>query len=243
MPPFSWSKPAAAAAIAAVAALVAAPTGWSLSGGAMKDTIQDPNFATKGCVACHGSAFAPGGSDVVHWTITGPAGAVAGNTYEKGVAYTINITLDEAVAVDGGAAGNHAGFNLRASAGKLGATNDQVQVSGDQTQATHTNAANTHWSVQWTAPDSGPVVFDLLVNDVDGSGSNNAGDRVHRVGFYLTDATFAQPGAIEGEVHYGISLQQYWIGLIGLAGMLFIMGAGYFYLKYGSRHNTDAKDR
>ena len=34
-----------------------------------------------------------------------------------------------------------------------------------------------------------------------------------------------------------------WIGLIGLAGMVFVMVAGFVYLKFVNPHNTDQKDR
>jgi hypothetical protein len=243
----SWSKPTAVAALGLLAVLAVAPTGWGLSTGASKDTIQLPDFATKGCTACHGNGkFAAGGSEVIHWSIVDAAGApLSGNTYEKAKAYTLLVRLDEKNAPNGGSTGHHAGFNLRASSGKLAGVAGISQASTDATQATHVNAERTSWNVTWTAPDSGVVVFDLFVNDVDGSGSPDAGDEVHRVGFWLTDATGAVAGAAahEAEVEYGISLQQYWIGLIGLAGMVFIMVAGYVFLKYGNRHNTDAKDR
>jgi hypothetical protein len=49
--------------------------------------------------------------------------------------------------------------------------------------------------------------------------------------------------AEEHEVHFGISLQQYWIGLIGLGGMVFVLVAAFVYLKFASPHNTDPKDR
>lgn len=231
--------------LAGLALAAAIPFAAGLSTGASKETIQDPHFAEAGCTACHGgSAFAAGGSGLVRWTIKDAAGAeLKGNTFTKDTVYTINITLDEQNAPG---SNNHAGFNLRTSAGKLSvpAGNTDVKVTADGSQATHANARNTHWAVAWTAPADGVVVFDLFVNDVDGSGAPDAGDRVYRVGFWLTDSHGAMAGAAEEhEVHYGVSLQQYWIGLIGLAGMVFIMVAGYVYLKYGSKHNTDAKDR
>ncbi|HUR62407.1 MAG TPA: choice-of-anchor V domain-containing protein [Candidatus Thermoplasmatota archaeon] len=246
MTSFSWSKLTAVAAIGLLAALAAAPTGLSLSSGAMKDTIQDPNFESKGCTACHGGGkYTAGGSDLVKVTVKGADGAtVSGNTYEKGKSYTITIAFTEQNVPDGGGSNHHAGFNLRASSGKLAGVADISQASTDGTQATHLNAEHTTWDVTWTAPESGPAVFDLFVNDVDASGLPDAGDQVHRTGFYLMDGTGALPGAVaEGEIEYGISLQQYWIGLIGLAGMLFIMVGGYIFLRYGNRHNTDAKDR
>ncbi len=85
---------------------------------------------------------------------------------------------------------------------------------------------------------------DLFVNDVDGSGLPDAGDEVHRVGWFLTDESHAQPGAVsEEEIEFGITLQQYWIGLIGLAGMIFVIVASFVYLKFVNPHNSGPKDR
>jgi hypothetical protein len=244
-----WKNRNALALLVAAAAVVVvlAPTGLGLSTGANKETIQDPNFAAKGCTACHGGGkFTAGGLDMIHVAFTGPDGlAIAGNTYEKGKEYTINITLDEKNAKDGGAVGNHAGFNLRAAGGKLAAVAGISQVTSDGTQATHINGKSTHWLVKWTGPEDDSVVaFTLFVNDVDGSGAPDAADQVHRVDFYLTNSKGDVAGAVKTEaVEYGISLQQYWIGLIGLAGMLFIMVGGYFFLKYGNPHNSGPKDR
>ncbi len=233
--------------LAAAVLVVVAPAGLGLSTGANKETIQDPNFASKGCTACHGDGkFAPGGLDMIHVAFIGPDGkAIAGNTYAKGTAYTVHIVLDELNKPDGGKTGHHAGFNLRAAAGKLTAVAGQSQVTTDQSQATHLDATRTTWNVTWTGPEDDSVVsFTLFVNDVDGSGAPDAADQVHRVDFYLTNSKGDVAGALKTEsVEFGISLQQYWIGLIGLAGMLFIMVGGYVYLKYGSKHNSDEKDR
>jgi hypothetical protein len=236
----SWRPLTVVAALALVASLAVAPTGWGLPTGADKEKITLPDFATKGCTACHGGGkFAAGGSDLIHWAIVGADGtAIAGNTYEKGKAYTIAIKLDKRNVVEGAAPDRKAGFNLRASAGKLAGIAPLTQNTADGTQATHMDAAHTAWNVTWTAPDAGVVVFDLFVNDVNGLNGADPGDQVHRVGFWLTDANGAVAGApaAGGEV-------EYWIGLIGLAGMVFIMVAGFVYMKYGNRHNTDAKDR
>lgn len=225
-----------------------APTGLGHTTGMFKDTGDYPgNFAAVGCTAsgCHGGGkFAPGDASNVQFTIRGPEGPLVGNAYAKGVVYTINITLLGEQAPD---AANHAGFNLGVSAGKLTATDPNVQVSKDQTQATHKNPGQTHWSVQWTGPDAGgAAVFDLFVNDVNGDGGPDPGDHVYRAGYWFTDSAGAQAGAaakVEKAQEFGISLQQYWIGLIGLAGMIFVMVAGYVYLKYVTPHNTDQKDR
>lgn len=230
--------------VALVAALVLMPSGFGLSSGAMKDTIQDPNFGVKGCTACHGGdTFAAGGSELISWTIQDADGvALSGNTYAAETAYTITITLDEQ---NEPAAPSRAGFNLRTTAGKLEGVEGQSQGSTDGLEATHIGSGRASWAMTWTSPaDDTVVVFDLFVNDVDGSGAPDAADQVHRVGFWLTNSHGDTAGAAKEEhIEFGISLQQYWIGLIGLAGMLFIMVGGYVYLKYGNPHNTDEKDR
>ncbi len=243
----------AAFVLAAAVLVILAPSGLGLSTGMSKDVSIFPgDFAKNGCTSCHndkgasGKFAAPSATSNVALAITDAQGQpLAGNAYVKGTVYTITITLTGEQAPD---QDNHAGFNLAASAGKLDvpAGSADVQVTKDQSQATHTNAKNTHWSVQWTAPESGAVVFDYFVNDVNGNGGPDGGDHVYRgMGVWLTDGSGAQAGAaakVEA-VEFGISLQQYWIGLIGLAGMIFIMVAGYVFLKFGSEHNSDQKDR
>lgn len=231
---------------AAAFAVLASPIGFGFSGGITKDNAGVADFETIGCTACHGPGaphadFAAGASDVVSWTMVDAEGhEPAGNAYHADAVYTINITLAER---NNPTAAQHAGFSLRASAGELAGVEGISKVSGDATQATHTGPGFTAWQVQWTAPAEGVAVFDLFVNDVDGSAAPDAGDQVLRVGWFLTDESHTLPGAAAEHVEFGITLQQYWIGLIGLAGMIFIMVAGFVYLKFVNPHNTDQKDR
>lgn len=228
-----------------MAVLIVTPTGIGLPGGMAKDTSGYPaDFGQFGCTSCHGTKglFNPGTS-LVSWSFDNQT-ELPGNAYEAGKAYLIRITLANEQNPD---ADNHAGFNLGVNAGALAPPEGSslVSVSSDGLQATHTNAGGTSWDVQWTAPASGAVIFDLFVNDVNGESGADGGDQVHRAGWWLTDHEGAQAGAAAEvhEPHFGITLQQYWIGLIGVAGMLFIMVAGYVYLKYVGPHNTDQKDR
>lgn len=243
------------AAAAALALLVAAPLGFGFPTGITKDNAGLASFAVVGCAACHGEheKFAAVDNSKITWTIVDATGKFLNGPYDPHAKYTITITLNETnapsppKAADGTA--HHAGFNLAASGGKFEAlpVGDEVgasQVSKDQTQATHVEPTHTAWHVQWTPPESGAVAFQLYVNDVNGVNGADAGDQPHQVGFWITDAKGAQVGAAKEEhVEYGISLQQYWIGLIGLAGMLFVMVAGFVYLKFANPHNTDQGDR
>jgi hypothetical protein len=227
----------------------AAPQVFGVPSGVTKEDPQGGgDFDKLGCTVCHGPGaaghhdFAAGGTERVTWNMTDAEGhAPAGNVYEAEAVYTITITLNE---TNGLEAANRAGFNLRAHAGTLEGVDGVSRVSEDGTQATHVSPALTTWQVEWTAPADGVAIFDLFVNDVDGIGGANAGDLVYRVGWWLTDHEHAIPGAQEEhEVHVGVQLQQYWIGLIAIAGMLGIMIFGYIYTKYMSPHHTDQKDR
>jgi hypothetical protein len=233
-------------ALVALAALVAAaPLGLGFSTGITKDNAGLDSFGPYGCVACHGNSaehkFEALDVQNVRITVVNEAGESLNGAYEPQGLYTITITLNEQVAPG---AANRAGFNLRAAAGTLSAVAGQSQISSDATQATHVGADRTSWQVGWEAPEHGAAGFSLYVNDVDGSGLPDAADQVYWIQFGFGDHDGAVLGAAEEhEVHFGISLQQYWIGLIGLAGMLFIMVAGFVYLKFANPHNTDHKDR
>ena len=79
---------------------------------------------------------------------------------------------------------------------------------------------------------------------MNGSAAPDEPDQVYWLQFGFGDHDGATLGAAEEhEVHFGITLQQYWIGLIALIGMIFVMVAGFVYLKFVNPHNTDQKDR
>jgi len=202
------------------------------------------DFETFGCTACHGEhlKFPVVSNTGIHVSFTAPDGSPLNGPYTIHTKYRINITFDETNHPE---AANHAGFNLRASAGKLDAVAGISQVSSDGKQATHVDPTHTAWQVDWEAPDSGAVGFSLFINDVDGSGVPDAPDQPHWIQFGLADPTGKVVGAAASAepVEFGISLQQYWIGLIGLAGMLFVMVAGFVYIKLVNPHNSDPKDR
>ena len=228
---------------------VAVPVGLAFSGGictgcAGGSSAPPGDFEKFGCTACHGEhlKFPAVSNSGIAFQVLKEDGTPLNGPYDAHAKYTINITFQETNKPE---AANHAGFNLRASGGKLTAVEGVSQVSGDGKQATHVAASRTNWQVGWTPPESGAVGFTLFINDVDGSAAPDAPDEVHTAQFGLMDAEGHVVGAAaEAEpVEFGISLQQYWIGLIGLAGMLFVMVAGFVYLKFVNPHNTDQKDR
>lgn len=236
------------ALLALVGAAVAVPASLAFSGGICTgcegaSSAPAGDFEKFGCTACHGEhlKFPSVNTSDVSVQVAGAEGAPLNGPYlAKGI-YTITITLAE---TNNPAGTNHAGFNLRAAAGKLTAVEGQSQVSTDAKQATHTGPGRTSWQVGWEAPDTGAAGFSLFVNDVDGDASASEGDQVRWLQFGFADHDGAVLGAAaEEHVEFGISLQQYWIGLIGLAGMIFVMVAGFVYLKFVNPNNTDQKDR
>ncbi len=241
---------------AAAAILLVAPTGLGFSGGICAGcpgaaAAPPGEFDQIGCVSCHGDSkkFAAVDNSVVTWQIRDADGNFLNGPYDPKATYTIHINFIEQVAINPPVTGNelphHAGFNLRATAGKLAGVAGQSQANDAGSQATHVDPSRTNWNVTWAPPASGAVGFQLFVNDVDADGLNSIGDVPRQVFFGLTDSTGAALGAAPAkeEHHFGITLQQYWIGLIGLAGMIFVIVAGYVYLRYVTPHNTDQKDR
>ena len=239
-PSARWLVPA----LALVAALFVAVPAFGFSTGITKENAGIPDFETQGCVACHGTLHEFAALDMRNVQVAvvkAEGGEPLNGPYEASGLYTITINLTEQ---NNPSAPNHAGFNLRAAAGKLTAVAGQSQVTSDGAQATHLGPGRTSWQVGWEAPESGAAGFSLFVNDVDGSGDRDPADQVYWLQFGFGDAHGAVLGAAsEEEVEFGISLQQYWIGLIGLGGMLFVMVASFVYIKFVNPHNTDQKDR
>ena len=240
-PSARWLVPA----LALAAALFVAVPAFGFSTGINKENAPDPAaFEKDGCTACHGKLHTFPSVNMTDVTVSvakAEGGVPLNGPYEAHAVYTITITLKEGVNPSGT---NHAGFNLRAAAGKLTAVEGQSKVTGDGSQATHVDASRTSWQVGWEAPESGAAGFSLFVNDVDDSKVPDEPDTVRWLQFGFGDHEGAVLGAAaEEHVEFGISLQQYWIGLIGLAGMLFVMVAGFVYIKFVNPHNTDQKDR
>lgn len=223
----------------AAAALTVTPIGLGFSGGiGTGDPGYDPTHG--GCISCHGGEAFSSQAAGIDVTFTDADGAPLTGPYHGGDTYTVTVTLDELNMPE---ADNHAGFNLWADGGTFAEIDDTARVVNPG-EITHATAGFTQWNAEWTAPSEGPVTFRLFVNDVDGSAAPDEADEVYLKIFSLTDDHYDLPGAVEEEeVHVGVPLPQYWLGLIALAGMLFIMLFAFVYLKYVSPHNADQKDR
>ena len=223
----------------AIIGIAIIPTGFSFSGGIVQgDAGFDP--AGEGCISCHGDHKFASEDAPISVTFTDADGVILTGAYTHDATYTVSIVLDEQNAPE---AANKAGFNFFIDAGTLEALDDTARI-GDSGDATHTSAGLTTWNFAWTAPAEGAATWRLFVNDVDGSAAPDAADQVYLKGGWLTDDHYAMPGAVEEhEPHVGVSLPQYWLGLIALGMMAIIIGFAYIYLKYSSPHNADHKDR
>lgn len=227
----------------AVVGLAASPLGMGVSTGISSET--QPSLPAEGCVSCHGDhAFATQGATITVAIVDADGDPYTG-TYTPEEVYTITVTLDEQNVPT---AANHAGFNFQIDAGALSTEDPNVQVTGDGLMATHTNPGQTQWTFQWTAPEDGPATWLLFVNDVDGNASpestTTTSDQVYSQGGWFVGPDHAKPGAVvEEEVHVGVPLPQYWLGLIALATMSIVLVFAYVYLKYSSPNNVDQGDR
>lgn len=236
---YSLRRFGVAFALLAAIGLAIVPTSFGFSAGISSDDAAfDPTHG--GCTSCHGGEQFATQNAGITVTFTDADGAVLTGPYLHDAVYTVTIDLDEQNVPS---ASNKAGFNFFIDAGTLEAIDDSARI-GDSGDATHTSAGHTTWIFQWTAPAEGAATWRLFVNDVDGSAAPDEGDQVYlKVGSVLDDH-YDMPGAVaEHEPHVGVSLPQYWLGLIALGMMAIIIGFSYIYLKYSSPHNADQKDR
>jgi hypothetical protein len=224
-------------------ALATAPNAFGFSSGMNSDAGLPADFAEAGCTSCHANHMWASADAMVSIEITDAEGIrITSGAYEHDAGYIIKVALANEFAPD---KSNHAGFYLSASEGEFTDAGDaNVQITAGGSEASHTNPSAIEWTVGWTAPAEGAVAFMLLVNDVDGDGAASEDDQVYRQYFALTDEQGAQLGAVaHEEVHFGVSLPQYWLGLIALASMVFVILFSFVYLKFVNPNHTDNKDR
>lgn len=145
-------------------ALVMAPTFEARSGGITN--------VDAGC-SCH-TATASG--DVVPF-MTLSDGTALPETYNAGETYSLTFGFTGGPGdVAEGEQANRGGFNLVASKGDFSPVDDFTSIVAGQ--LTHTASGNdyTSWTVDWTAPSSGSVDFQLTANSVDGDGAPSSAD-------------------------------------------------------------------
>ncbi|OIR12273.1 MAG: hypothetical protein BEU05_03140 [Marine Group III euryarchaeote CG-Bathy2] len=156
--------------------------------------------------------------------------------YEPGMTYNLSLAIADSGVTDAADPVAAGGFLLRVTNGSF-AGGDGFWTGDGGRLLSHNADSNDqrNWTVAWTAPDegSGDVVLTLYFNVVNGEKGNDAGDGWTR----LVAVSLGTPQALEDEagIHeLGVSLKQYWIGLIGIAITLVFVLLAYIVLRGGS---------
>lgn len=194
----------------------------------------------RGCY-CHsadGASHTPNGNAEIFFRIEG----VTGGYYQASTTYNINLTfIDNDVPMSNATAANHGGFNVWASGGTFAANGTNfVRVNTDGS-ITHTvegdQGAAREFHFTWKSDDTNAsdVVFDILVNAVNGDGTNAGGlDHWTRTQVVLP----GQPGASTGEVDIsklGVPLRAYWLGVIGILATMVLVMLSFYVIRSGSK--------
>lgn len=193
-------------------ALVMAPTFEARSGGITN--------VDSGCT-CHTSTS----SGDVSPFMTLANGSALPDTYNANEVYTFAFGFTGGPGdVAAGTQDNMGGFNLVASKGDLASLGDFTTMTAGQ--LTHTPAGNdqVNWTVEWTAPSSGSVDFQLTVNSVNGDGSQSDDD-------HWAQSTFSM-GAVGGsgdETEPADGLTVLFSALLLVASLLIIAVVYVFY--------------
>ena len=195
---------------------------------------------TRGCY-CHsddGASRTPNGQATILFQVSG----LAEGYYQPAETYNLNLTfIDEQVPMSNVSGANHGGFNVWASEGTFDVNGSNfVRVATDGS-ITHTlegdRGALRSFQFTWKAPDTNAsdVTFDVLVNAVNGDGSNvGGGDKWSRTQVVLP----GQPGAAAGEVdisRLGVPLRAYWLGVIGILATIVLVMLSFYVIRSGSK--------
>ncbi len=158
------------------------------------------------------------------------------NTYVPETTYDITLVVNDTNvdSVDG--AMRYGGFLAEVSEGSF-VSNENYWVGGGGSYISHNENSNMarSWVFQWTAPGngSGDALFTLYFNVVNGAATT--GDQWS----YLTAVSLGTPQEVSSEVsihELGVTLMQYWIGLIGIASVLLSILVAYVVIRGGSAH-------
>jgi len=156
--------------------------------------------------------------------------------YEPENTYNISLAIaDENVEMAEDAL-RYGGFLAEVSEGSF-VTNENYWIGGEGSYISHNDNSNDvrNWTFEWTAPadGAGDAVFIIYFNVVNGQGTN--GDQWS----YLTAVSLGTPQASSHEVsihELGVTLMQYWIGLMGIGVVLFSVLISYVVMRGGSSH-------
>ena len=158
------------------------------------------------------------------------------NTYVPETTYNVTLAINDTnvESVDGSV--RYGGFLAEVSEG-IFVANENYWLGGSGSYISHNDNSNMvrSWTFQWTAPTegTGDALFTIYFNVVDGDASS--GDQWS----YLTTVSLGTPQEVSSEVsihELGVTLMQYWIGLIGIAVVLLSVLIAYVVIRGGSAH-------
>ena len=158
------------------------------------------------------------------------------NEYVPENTYNISLAINDTTVVSVEDAIRYGGFLAEVSEGAF-VTDENYWIGGEGAYISHNENSNDvrNWTFQWTAPveGTGDAIFIIYFNVVNGQGTN--GDQWG----YLSAVSLGTPQASSHEVsihELGVTLMQYWIGLIGLGVVLLSVLIAYVVMRGGSAH-------
>ena len=158
------------------------------------------------------------------------------NEYVPENTYNITLAINDTTVVSVEDAIRYGGFLAEVSEGSF-VTGENYWIGGEGAYISHNENSNDvrNWTFQWTAPveGTGDAIFIIYFNVVNGQGTN--GDQWG----YLSAVSLGTPQASSHEVsihELGVTLMQYWIGLIGLGVVLLSVLIAYVVMRGGSAH-------
>ena len=150
--------------------------------------------------------------------------------------YNITLTANDTNVVSVEDAVRYGGFLAEVSEGVF-LSGESLWVGGDGSYISHNENSNDvrSWDFQWTAPadGAGDAVFIIYFNIVNGQGTG--GDQWN----YVTAVSLGTPQEASHELsihELGVTLMQYWIGLMGIGVVLLAVLISYVVMRGGSSH-------
>ena len=160
------------------------------------------------------------------------------NKYIPETVYNITLTANDTnVGRADDDNGRYGGFLVVVTEGEF-VPDDNYWIGGDGDYLSHSadNNAVRSWDFQWTAPTegTGDALFTIYFNIVNG-GDSSSGDQWS----FFSVVSLGTPQEASGEVsihELGVTLMQYWIGLLGIAVVLLSVLISYIVMRGGSSH-------
>ena len=160
------------------------------------------------------------------------------NTYVPETVYNITLTINDTnVERAENDNGRYGGFLAVVTEGEF-VSDENYWVGGNGLYLSHNDNSNSvrNWTFQWTAPaeGTGDALFTIYFNTVNG-GDGAGGDQWST----LSTVSLGTPQETSSEVsihELGVTLMQYWIGLIGIAVVLLSVLIAYVVIRGGSAH-------